>query len=177
MMEVKKLISAIGFINKAEKIILANTRILEDESYPDVRKVYREHYRNKHVCHFKNNCMEKAENNVVQKKCNTMKVEEFYSAYNLSDDIQSIILDLIYDDQICGPSNEYEEQAMERSARDAVYSLLYSSYADNNGEIDASDVDFDALYDSMHNAIFKEFNHYNTNDDDFDEFDYDEGGY
>ncbi len=95
-----------------------------------------------------------------------MKVEEFYSRYNLYDDVQSILIELIYNDQICGPSNEYEEQDMERSARFAVYSLLASSYADRNGEIDASNIDFDELYDSMHNAIFKEFNHYSYDNDD-----------
>lgn len=100
-----------------------------------------------------------------------MKVEEFYSSYNLFDDIQSILLYLIYNDQICGPSNEYEEQDMELSARDAIYSLLLSLYADNNGEIDASNVDFDALYDSMHNAIFKEFSHFYNNDDDYEDSD------
>ena len=49
MMDVKNLISAMEFIKKAEKIILANPRILEDDSYPDVKKVYREHYNN-NVC-------------------------------------------------------------------------------------------------------------------------------
>lgn len=98
-----------------------------------------------------------------------MKVEHFYSMYNLYDDVQSILLDLVYNDQICGPSNEYEEKDMERSAKYAVYSLLKSYYADKNGEIDASKIDFDELYDSMHNAIFKEFNHYSyDNDDDYD---------
>lgn len=106
-----------------------------------------------------------------------MKVERFFSQYNLFDDVQSILADLIYGDQICGPSNEYEEQDMERSAKLAVYSLLNSCYADGNGEIDASNVDFEELYDSMHNAIFKEFNHDSINHDDYDEEDFDDSGY
>lgn len=171
-MKERKKVSAMEYINKAEKIILANPRILEDESYPDVRKVYREHYRNKRVKYSTNNDMGLVDNNVVQKKCKTMKVEEFYSFYNLFDDIQSILLDLIYDDQICGPSNEYEEQEMERSAKYAIYTLLNSSYADRNGEIDASNIDFDDLYDSMHNTLFKEFNHFCNNDDDYEDLYY-----
>ena len=101
-----------------------------------------------------------------------MKVERFFSHFNLFDDIQSILLDLVYNDQICGPSNEYEEQDMEHSAKLAVYSLLYSSYADGNGEIDESNIDLDELYDSMHDAIFNEFNHYSNNNDYYDEEDY-----
>lgn len=54
MMKERKVISAMEFINKAEKFILANPKILEDESYPDVKKVYSEHYRNKRVRIFKN---------------------------------------------------------------------------------------------------------------------------
>ena len=101
-----------------------------------------------------------------------MKVERFFSQYNLFDDVQSILTDLVYNDQICGPSNECEEQDMERSAKLAVYSLLYSSYADRNAEIDESNIDFDELYDSMHNAIFNEFNHYCNNNGGYDEEDY-----
>lgn len=107
-----------------------------------------------------------------------MKVAEFFSRFNLYNDVQSILADLIYRDQICGPSNEYEEQDMERSAKLAVYSLLNSSFADRYGEIDASNIDFDELHVSMHNAIFKEFNHYsNDNNDDYDEEDYDDIAY
>lgn len=47
MMKERKEISAMEFIDEAERIILANPKILEDESYPDLRSVYREHYRNK----------------------------------------------------------------------------------------------------------------------------------
>ena len=35
------------FIRRAEEFIKANPRILEDECYPDIKKVYREHYKNK----------------------------------------------------------------------------------------------------------------------------------
>ena len=123
------------------------------------------------------NCEHRIRNKYVslqQEKNNKqiMKVERFFSQYNLFDDIQSILTDLVYNDQICGPSNEYEEQDMERSAKLAVYSLLNSSYADRNGEIDESDIDFDELYDSMYNVIFKEFNHYNNNNDYYDKEDY-----
>ena len=90
-----------------------------------------------------------------------MKVENFFSLYNLFDDVQSIIRDLVYNDQISGPSTENEEQAMEHTAKLAVYSLLSSSYADKYGEIDESNIDFDDLYDSMYNAIFKTFSRYN----------------
>lgn len=37
----------IGYIKKADAIIQANPRILEDEQYPDIKRVYREHYRRK----------------------------------------------------------------------------------------------------------------------------------
>lgn len=106
-----------------------------------------------------------------------MRAEEFFSHYYLFDKVQSILLDLIYNDQICGPSNEYEEQDMERTAKLAVYSLLNSSYADSRGEIDVDNIDFDNLYDSMYNVIFKEFNHYSndSHNDNYDEENY--GGY
>ena len=89
-----------------------------------------------------------------------MRVETFFSVYDLYEDVQSILLDLIYSDQICGPTNEYEERDMEHSAKLAVYSLLYKSYADKSGEIEVSNVDFEELYNSMHNTIFNEFSRY-----------------
>lgn len=105
-----------------------------------------------------------------------MKAEKFFSQFNLNDEVQSILVDLVYNDQICGPSNEDEEQDMERTAKLAVYSLLNSSYADKNGEIEVSNVDFDSLHNSMYNAIFKEFNHICNVDDDYDDYDdYDDG--
>lgn len=36
-----------NYIRKAEEIILANPQILEDEVYPDIKRVYREHYKKK----------------------------------------------------------------------------------------------------------------------------------
>ena len=107
-----------------------------------------------------------------------MKVERFFSQFNLFDDVQSILTDLVYNDQICGPSNEFEEQDMKRSAKLAVYSLLNSSYADRNGDVDESNIDFDELYVSMHNAIFNEFNHYSDIiNDNYGEMDFDDREY
>ncbi len=98
-----------------------------------------------------------------------MRVETFFSVYDLYEDVQSILLDLIYSDQICGPSNEDEEWDMEHSAKLTVCSLLYK-YADKNGEIEESNVDFEELYDSMHNALFNEFSRYGRDN----HYDYDD---
>ena len=42
----KNMVDTATFIRRAEEFIKANPRILEDECYPDIKKVYREHYRN-----------------------------------------------------------------------------------------------------------------------------------
>lgn len=46
-----------NYIRKAEEIIQANPQILEDEVYPDIKRVYREHYKKKRFSrlnHYKN---------------------------------------------------------------------------------------------------------------------------
>lgn len=88
-----------------------------------------------------------------------MRAIDFFSRYNLIDDVRSILIDLIYNDQIIGPSNLYEEEDMERTAKLAVCTLLNTTYADRYGEIHESDIDFEALYETMYNAIYREFNH------------------
>lgn len=41
------MVNTATFIRRAEELIKANPQLLEDELYPDVKKVYREHYRKK----------------------------------------------------------------------------------------------------------------------------------
>ena len=41
------MVNSATFIRRAEEFIKANPQILEDECYPDIKKVYREHYRKK----------------------------------------------------------------------------------------------------------------------------------
>ena len=42
----KNMVNTATFIRRAEEIIKASPQILEDECYPDIKKVYREHYKN-----------------------------------------------------------------------------------------------------------------------------------
>ena len=155
---------------KGDRIIQEHPEILDDEHYPNLEDVCRNHYKRKRE--MQSNSSIEDDNVYHGSSQQKMKVEEFYFVFNLQDDIKSILLDLIYNDQIIGPSNYDEEEDMERSAKLAVMSMLYSSYADKNGEIEVSYIDEDKLYIDMQNAIFKDFNPNITIDVNYDDYDF-----
>ena len=126
---------------KADEIIQENPQIIEDEQYPNVKNIYREHYTKKR-----------------QKPM--MDKENFIRKYRIYDDMKSILLDLVYNDQIPNPSNDFEVERMESLAKDAINDLLDSSYFNKYGEMIDVEIDFDELESNMHNYIFCKLNGY-----------------